>query len=986
MNIIMGLPQVNLVPGAPLAIDSEFFGQVKGKLHRPSGRFACLQMCAGEDVYLITDPLDIPKAMDWAKDGQWIIQNSSYDITQLRKYAEIKPRPIFDTMLVERNLFNGYYDSFALPDLTRRWLQIHMDKEARDDFETMTELDPEHIQYAARDAYLLLKVYQAQQHYIDKHQFNLKPYWEIDEPCMWAILDMQPVKIDVAKWLTTVKGLELRGRAIEAEIGLNVYSPNQVKERLSRELGKNLQDTAAETLHEFDGNPLVDKILIARMCRKAESTYGEKWLEENLEAGDLVYPSWKTIGTETFRQACCVAGDTILETSMGKCCISELSLTDTNSCSIISHRGRWCRISQKIYKGKFPMYLVETSQGNSIKCTMQHRLLTPDGWRKLQDVTIGSSVCTDDSTSFSSRKRSSLSPIRKGFCSSDVGVAIIRQTNSHPVSSDFSAYLGHDTQILWQKPGVPRAHKDGDPQAAFGGGKRKSQGKTSTINSSFQVRIGNRYSGWPNGMGNGKAPWNFSISDTPEFEISQVADSSHQVTANEARRSGSVGEAGIFCAGSDGGYLPLCRKSSPIFLSPISMLHRTYGNANFYQKARCTPSLFSAEQENTNGSYCMEPQSKRDHAIPCIISAGNPSHSTTGDGKVLGGFLPSPKELSYRSERVNSQTGTNTEERRREIGVAEIPGIRGDGCFRHRGKTESRSDCFEYPTEVITAITYLGIMDTWDIQVEDDHSYVSQGLIHHNSDPNMQNIPTRKLPEYREAVVSQHGLLTKGDGAQQEPRTIACISGDPEMIKAFQNGEDIHLTIAKTIYHNPNLTKADNYEERQVGKTTGLALSYGMEEEELAKRLGISLAEATDFRANFFKRFRGVQVYIDKMRREVLQKECIYTIGGHKVWINNHNYQSKNNAVNSPVQGSSADMQKLWLVKNWRACLNKQWPFYLCLAVHDELVMDHPAGLKDEVRQMMTDTLRETAEALFGTTIPFPAELGSGKNWRVLDE
>jgi DNA polymerase-1 len=245
----------------------------------------------------------------------------------------------------------------------------------------------------------------------------------------------------------------------------------------------------------------------------------------------------------------------------------------------------------------------------------------------------------------------------------------------------------------------------------------------------------------------------------------------------------------------------------------------------------------------------------------------------------------------------------------------------------------------------------------------------------------MQTIPVRKLPEYREAIISQHGMLTKADVAQQEPRILAYESQDAALLKAFETGEDIHLTIARAMYDDPTLTKADKT-KRDHGKALGLGTSYGLTAKGLALRTGKTEEQATAFLEAYFHRFRGVQSYITKMRQQVQHREHILTAAGHKIWVNNHTFQAPDNAINAPIQGGAADLQKLWLVNMWKGCKDKGWPFWLNLAVHDELVCDHPSELKSEVSTLMEDTLRQSAEELFGTQIPFPAELGSGLNWR----
>lgn len=304
MNIIKGLPE-EVKDGQMVAMDVEVFGQEDGKVHRPTGRFACLSICVDDgsgNVYQIYDEHDVKKVVRLAKKGMWVFHNAVYDLTQLRRWASIEPRFIWDTMLVDRVAHGGLYDTYSLKDLSRRWLDEYMEKEVRDDFSKLEDMSDEMEVYAARDALNTLRIARMQRDALEETQ-AFGAYKMIDEPAIFPTLDMNPVKVDVEGWTKMAVEFQQKGQEIEDEIGVNVYSPQQVKKALA-ENGLHVQNTQALTLLEYADIPLVASILDARTYRKAASTYGIKWLEKYVEEDDLVYPSWNITGAETGRRSC----------------------------------------------------------------------------------------------------------------------------------------------------------------------------------------------------------------------------------------------------------------------------------------------------------------------------------------------------------------------------------------------------------------------------------------------------------------------------------------------------------------------------------------------------------------------------------------------------------------------------------------------------------------------------------------------------------
>ncbi len=290
-----------------VVLDIEMFNQQDGKLHRPTGKFACLSLkFNGDDnVYQINSAGYIQKVMDFIRDIPiWILQKATYDLRHLRRWAAIPRHFVWDTLLVEKVMWGGYYVSFSLKDMARRYLGIQMDKSARDAFSSENIMSEDMKHYAAYDAVITEEVYFRQRDNISNPLRAV--YTQVDEPMIWAVLDFQPVHIDVAGWEKLADEGEQRGKAIEAEIGVNVYSPKQVLSFVNSRLPKKLQitSTGEEVLSSLPPDPMIDKILEARMWRKASSTYGHKWLASNVEEDGNVYADWNITGAETGRMSC----------------------------------------------------------------------------------------------------------------------------------------------------------------------------------------------------------------------------------------------------------------------------------------------------------------------------------------------------------------------------------------------------------------------------------------------------------------------------------------------------------------------------------------------------------------------------------------------------------------------------------------------------------------------------------------------------------
>jgi DNA polymerase I-like protein with 3'-5' exonuclease and polymerase domains len=375
-----------------VAMDVETFGQENGKVHRPTGTFACLSIALERDPdtrYQIYDSHDIRHVLSSAKQGTWVFHNALYDLRQLGRFHDIKPRYIFDIMLVEQSLYGGYYTYFNLKDMSRRYLNIIVNKETRDYFSTSTEMSPSMKEYAADDATDTVRIAMRQRDmFADTNRLDV--YKHIDEPMIWPLLDIKGTRIDVGAWTKAVDEFKIKADQLQDELGFNVYSPQQVLKALGKH-GLHVRNTNATTLKAYAKDELVSKVLETRMYRKAVSTYGLNWLEENVEEDGMVYPSWHITGANTGRMSC-VSGSTIIQTNRGKFRMEDYLPIEGDY--TLTHLGNNKPILRKIYKGLENMVRVECSDGSVVECTQDHKLQTPQGWVRVGDLHISSEVYT----------------------------------------------------------------------------------------------------------------------------------------------------------------------------------------------------------------------------------------------------------------------------------------------------------------------------------------------------------------------------------------------------------------------------------------------------------------------------------------------------------------------------------------------------------------------------------------------------------------
>ncbi len=257
-----------------------------------------------------------------------------------------------------------------------------------------------------------------------------------------------------------------------------------------------------------------------------------------------------------------------------------------------------------------------------------------------------------------------------------------------------------------------------------------------------------------------------------------------------------------------------------------------------------------------------------------------------------------------------------------------------------------------------------------------------------SNNPNLQNIPVRtdRGKEIRKAFIprDRNYMLLSADYSQIELRIVAAISGDENMCFAFKEGKDIHTTTAARVYNVSE--KEVTREMRYKAKSVNFGIIYGQGAFGLADNLGISRTEAKEIIDNYKKQFPGIQKYMNDSISFAKTHGYVQTLMGRKRWLRdiysaNFTVRSfaERNAINSPIQGTAADMIKLAMQKVHAAMKREKMQSKMILQVHDELVFDAVNAEVKELKQMVIECMQEAMP--LPNNVPVIAECGEGKNW-----
>jgi len=254
-----------------------------------------------------------------------------------------------------------------------------------------------------------------------------------------------------------------------------------------------------------------------------------------------------------------------------------------------------------------------------------------------------------------------------------------------------------------------------------------------------------------------------------------------------------------------------------------------------------------------------------------------------------------------------------------------------------------------------------------------------------SSDPNLQNIPIKGEwgRRIRETFIAEKGhLLLSSDYSQIELRILAHLSQDEGLINIFRKDEDIHAKTAAEMFgvHLQDVTS----EMRRRAKTVSFGIIYGISSYGLSQELQITPEEAKKYIETYFQRHTRVKGVIENLIKEAQEKGYVSTILGRKRQIPELNSPNKNTrqlgerlAINSPIQGSAADIIKLSMINIWKRLRSENLRTKMLLQVHDELLFEVPEGEVELVKALIKEEMENSIEL----SVPLKVDIGIGKNW-----
>ena len=296
-------------------------------------------------------------------------------------------------------------------------------------------------------------------------------------------------------------------------------------------------------------------------------------------------------------------------------------------------------------------------------------------------------------------------------------------------------------------------------------------------------------------------------------------------------------------------------------------------------------------------------------------------------------------------------------------------------------------------------LEYRGVKKLLSTYIEPFPSYVSEldGRVHttfnqaltatgrlSSSNPNLQNIPVRteRGKEIRKAFVADGGVVVSADYSQIELRIMAHLSGDSHLIEAFKAGEDVHAATAAKIFGIPvaDVTR----EQRSMAKTANFGIMYGISSFGLAQRLGLPRGAAKQLIEDYFTSFPAIRGFIDSSVEFARTHGYVETLFGRRRYLpdilqRNANVRSlaERNAVNAPIQGTSADIIKLAMIGVADRLKSQGFRSRMVLQIHDELLFD---AFPEEVPALQA-MVKEVMENIVTLSVPLTVECSSGQNW-----
>ena len=360
--------------------------------------------------------------------------------------------------------------------------------------------------------------------------------------------------------------------------------------------------------------------------------------------------------------------------------------------------------------------------------------------------------------------------------------------------------------------------------------------------------------------------------------------------------------------------------------------------------------------------------------------------------------LSSPKQLSVIlfeklgldiKKSRKTKTGYSTNQQVLEKLKGDHPVI--DNMLEHRTLAKLKST-------YVDALPTLVRESTGRVHTNFNQSVVATGRLS-SSNPNLQNIPIRTefSRQIRQAFIPEPGwLLVAADYSQIELRILAHLSQEPVLVDAYRNSKDVHSVTAKLLFDKEEITS----EERRLGKIINFGVIYGMGAQRFSRESGFKTNVGKQFIEKYREKYAQVFEYLEKVKKQAIAEGYVSTILGRRRYVNLNSDSLKSlrglnpeafdlddlkygygdaqilrAAANAPIQGSSADIIKIAMIKLQN--ILQDYQARLLIQVHDELVLEVPPEEWQELEPIIKSTMEEAVEL----SIPLAVDINAGKNW-----
>lgn len=710
--------------------------------------------------------------------------------------------------------------------------------------------------------------------------------------------------------------------------------------------------------------------------------------------------------TETDTSRLCVSGDTLLETSLGQFRIADLDLRSLGqNCTIRTHEDRWKPIKRKWYKGRERMLRIEFDSGAHIDCTAGHKLLTPIGWVSAGTLRVNSEAVGDPSFEVAGYNRTicclseggtdHTHPAGTGICRVPP-VAVLPERSLGKTS--WRPLQGCDLLEVLVPPPI-RSGLEGSVTKkllVIEDGEH-SRGKAAK-GIAQQNGDGGKASSGLHQVLSGQAFWGEGTHDLPESAVSW--DFCHECRSSTLLRSNQTGLVGV------GRNLP--RTSGEAYVRHLPEEPGASRNAllaNFREIACCGETIEEGratrkQSQSKRPTSVLVDESRGDGNCVGVAKTENSVRSSVvvrWSKEVDGGFHVTRAEGGDRSRWGSTSESVN----------------QGQGWIARRGSRRDRlssAALLERPSSSaprqgsrgsfvirVIRITDLPAQEVWDIEVEGDHSYFAQGLIHHNSAayPSVQNWPKRKHAEIRRTVAAPEGwVMISADYGRQEFGTIGMLSLDEVVVKACWDDYDVHMVWAKEIQcaypktfakRHGKTAKTDEKKawkdwRNEVKNQFVFPYFFGSSYRSMARNLDMPDDALLPIYNKMKRYFGGVSKWQDEVIGLYEREGYSTTLAGHR-----RRYPlSKNQAINHPVQGTAAEMTANAMHRlTRRAIETKRYYQAPVLQIHDDLDFFTPRSKAVETIGVIARVMCDLPFT-WAKVVPIVVEVSAGPNWYEL--